>query len=251
MKSYEECYNYALLPRVPIVLRLDGKNFSKLSKKLKLEKPFDQRFSIYMTETAKAVMSKIQGCMLGYTQSDEITLIIRTDQSDQTTPWFGNRIQKICSVCAGLASVEFSRNIIEISDTYRGPVCFDCRVMNVPSLVEAENNLIWRQNDCVKNSISTATYYELAKLPDCGKGTARKLMFGLNQDQQQELLFQNTGINWNDYYAGFRRGFVIYRQRKEVETPNGKAIRSVWTYKAAPIFTSEEGREVLSNALRY
>ena len=94
MKLYESVFDFRLLPRAPIMCRCDGVSFSKLTKYLKLEKPFDKQFSNWMGESMTIVANKIQGCVLGYTQSDEISFVIRADQSNETVPWFNNRIQK-------------------------------------------------------------------------------------------------------------------------------------------------------------
>jgi tRNA(His) 5'-end guanylyltransferase len=228
---------------MPIIGRLDGVAFHTLAKQLKLIRPFDTSFSTMMAKATQVLTSHVQGCMLAYTQSDEISFIMRTDQSTETTPWFDNRVQKISSVAASIVSASFNR---QLSDTYGSEIpcaAFDCRVYGVPDLVEVLNYFIWRQNDCTKNSISSAAYFELSKLPDLGKKTAQKLLHGLNQDERQELLWQKTYINWNDYDPKFKRGVAVVREEKKVETPYGIAIRKPWTIKPAPIFSSDGGRD--------
>jgi len=260
MKRYEESTNFKIIPRAPIMVRIDGKAFSTLTKRLKLAKPYDICFSSWMTETAKRVASEMQGCMLAYTQSDEITFAIRSDQTEETTPWFDNRVQKIVSVAASVAAATFNHFIPVLKDENgevilddfskpkrAGVAFFDCRVWPMPSMMEVVNNLIWRQRDCVKNSISSACYYEVGRI--VGKGTARKMMHKKNQDQQQELLFSEAGVNWNNYPAEFKRGIVAYRNWITVTTENGTAERRRWEDSAAPIFTSEYGRDWLSQIL--
>ena len=238
MKSYERVTNFRISPRVPIIGRLDGVAFHTLVKNLKLERPFDEGFADLMVNAAKELASRVQGCLLAYTQSDEISFIIRTDQSEDTTPWFDNRIQKITSVSASIVGGYFNKRIQLPLDS---PVAaFDCRVYSVPDLVEVTNYFIWRQNDCTKNSISSAAYYELCKIH--GRETAQKMLYGLHQAERQELLFQN-GINWNDYAPEFKRGFVVSRNEVEVKSEHGSAIRKPWTCEPAPIFSSEEGRK--------
>jgi tRNA(His) 5'-end guanylyltransferase len=191
--------------------------------------------------------------MIGYTQSDEMTFIIRSDQSEDASAWFDNRIQKIVSVSSGIVSSVFNRLLFadqvalgrEIDEI--SIATFDGRLHPVPSLTEAVNNLVWRQRDCTKNSISGAAYYELGK--KCGKKTARRMLEGLKQDQRQELLFKETGINWNDYAPEFKRGVVIFKREEEVSTEHGNVIRRKWTTEAAPIFTSEDGRAWLNEIL--
>jgi len=221
MKAYESVYDTAIMRRVPVIVRCDGKGFSKWTKGMKLQKPFDENLSNAMAWTMQEAAANIEGCVFGYTQSDEMTFILRNDQSNESEPWFGNRTQKMASVVSSMVTAHFNSKM-------SGRLAyFDARVFAVPAVSEAINCLIWRQNDATKNSISAACYYEVGKV--VGKGTARKLMHGLNQDQQQELLFQKAGINWNDYPTKFKRGISCYRITKEIELDDGtKAVRTPW-----------------------
>jgi tRNA(His) 5'-end guanylyltransferase len=237
MKLYERVTDFHLTPRVPIIGRLDGVAFHTLAKQMKLERPFDEDFSMAMASAAQDLANRVQGFMLAYTQSDEISFLIRTDQSAETTPWFDNRIQKMASVTASIVAASFNKQW----PTSVPLAAFDCRVYEVPDLIEAVNYFIWRQNDCTKNSISSAAYFELAK--QFGKKTVQKLLHGLNKDERQELLWQKANINWNDYKPEFKRGITVVRQEKEVKTSEGTAIRKPWTIVPAPIFSSDEGRK--------
>ena len=73
MKLYEGCYKTIITPRSYIIIRLDGKNFSKYTKKL--NKPFDKGFATAMQETAKELCDYFNA-KFAYTQSDEISLLI-------------------------------------------------------------------------------------------------------------------------------------------------------------------------------
>lgn len=249
MKLYEEATNYTIAPRLPIVGRIDGKAFHTLTKRLKCSKPFDEKLSKMMSESSRFLSSQVQGCVLSYTQSDEISFVIRTDQSQDSQPWFGNRIQKIVSVATSAVSAVFNR-YLEDADPFG---MFDCRVWYLPSMVEVQNYLIWRQRDCVKNSISSAAYYEIARACEDGVAIGRKktdkMLHKLNQNERQELLFQKANINWNDYDPKFKRGIVIFRKEVEVDTDHGKVNRKKWIVEAAPHFTSEDGRMWLADIL--
>jgi len=250
MKRYEEVTDLRLMPRSVAILRMDGVAFHTLTKRLHLDKPYDAGFSNWMSQAALALASRVQGCMIGYTQSDEMTFIIRSDQSDDFSAWFDNRIQKIVSVSSGVVSSAFNKLLAASGKIGTGDdtiATFDGRLHSVPSLTEAANNLIWRQRDCTKNSISGAAYYELGRKH--GRKTARKMLDGLNQDQRQELLFAETGINWNDYIPEFKRGIAIFKRDVEIGTEHGPTIRRKWVIEAAPIFTSETGRAWLVEIL--
>lgn len=242
MKAYEKAYNQVIIGRVPVIIRCDGKGFSKWTKRQKLAKPFDNRMISAMSDTLLTVAENIEGCVFGYTQSDEMTFVLRNDQSFESEPWFGNRIQKICSVTSSMVTAVFNRCGYWNKDAY-----FDTRVFAVPNEQEAINCLIWRQNDATKNSISASCYYEVAK--KTGKKTARKQMHGLNQKEQQELLFQETGINWNDYPIRFKRGVGVYRVTKELEIDGNLCVRSSWKVdNELPIFTQDT--DFLNNIIR-
>ena len=251
MKAYEGSYDVNIIGRVPVIIRLDGKGFSKWTKRLGAEKPFDEQLSNIMSKAMQKAASNIEGCMFGYTQSDEITLVLRNDQSLESMPWFGNRLQKMCSVAASIVTATFNREMLLLPDWIGAeripPIAyFDARVFAVPNIQEAINCLIWRQNDAVKNSVSCACHYEVGKA--VGRKTARKKMHGINQKQQQELLFQETGINWNDYPTKFKRGIGTYRVTREIEVDGNSWVRSSWEIdNELPIFTQDT--EFLDNIL--
>ena len=106
MKQYEQLAEMRLEKKVPVAIRLDGKAFHTFTKGL--EKPFDQIFSASMQGTMQALCEDIQGCVFGYTQSDEITLILIDYQNPESSAWFDYRVQKMASVAAGLATKYFN-----------------------------------------------------------------------------------------------------------------------------------------------
>ncbi|MHA2280304.1 MAG: tRNA(His) guanylyltransferase Thg1 family protein [Promethearchaeota archaeon] len=240
MKQYERAYDVYMPSRLPVIVRLDGKGFSKFTKKIYAEKPFDEFFCKAMTHTMQHVAGKVEGCVFAYTQSDEITFVIRNDQSLESTPWFGNRVQKITSIMASMASAAFNFYMLSKNrDDGTNPLAyFDARAFIVPDWQEAINCLIWRQNDATKNSISAACYYESAK--KIGKKTARKEMHGLNQKQQQEMLFQHTSLNWNNYPIRFKRGVGCYKVAKEMTHEGKTFMRNSWQVDLElPVFTQD------------
>lgn len=243
MKKYERAYDIYMPSRLPVIIRIDGKNFSKWTKKCKFRKPFDETLSYQMSHAMKDTVENIEGCMFAFTQSDEASFILRNDQSLETTPWFGNRIQKIISVVSSMFTAHFNK----YAPSRGFPIAyFDARVFIVPDLTEVINYLIFRQNDAVKNSISAACYHEVAN--KVGKKTARKLMHGLNRNKQQELLFQETGINWNNYLTKFKHGIGARCITREFEIGDNTYTRSNWEIELElPIFTQD--RQYLDDVL--
>ena len=111
MKLYEEAYRNYLPRRLPVIIRIDGCHFHTFTKGLK--KPFDKVFMETMLLTAKSLCEKIMGCKFGYTQSDEISLLLTNNDTFETQPWFDNNINKIVSVSASMASMFFNKYWIE------------------------------------------------------------------------------------------------------------------------------------------
>lgn len=237
MKRYEAASDAVFMRRVPVIVRVDGKGFSRWIKKANFEKPFDKQMAGAMQDTMQHVAENVEGCVFGYTQSDEMTFVLRNDQSFESEPWFGNRQQKIVSVISSMVTAYFNDCFDGMPYAY-----FDARAFTVPDLDEAANCLVWRQQDATKNSISMASYYGIGQ--KIGKGAARKALHGLNGNQQQELLFQETGQNWNYYPTWCKRGAACYRKLTQFYGIDGGMTgsyeRKKWIVdKEIPVFTQE------------
>ena len=159
MKGYENITRNHLISRMPVILRLDGRAFHTFTKGF--DKPYDRIFAKAMERTMWYLCENIQGCVLGYTQSDEITLVLVDYQELNTSSWFDNNIQKMVSVAASMATLEFNRRFSSLTSGYGGYVhekaenmgaTFDCRAFNVPK-DEVTNCVLWRQQDAIRNSI--------------------------------------------------------------------------------------------------
>lgn len=111
MKAYENISRTYLTRRIPVIIRLDGKAFHTFTRGL--EKPFDKILMSVMQQTMKRLCEEVQGCVFGYTQSDEINLVLTDYATIQTDAWFGYNIQKMASVAASIATVEFNRILAE------------------------------------------------------------------------------------------------------------------------------------------
>ena len=200
LKGYEsQTTDTMLIPLLPAMARLDGKNFSSFTKGLK--RPYDERLSNLMIETTKYLV-KETNALCGYTQSDEISLVWYSAISDSQI-YFNGRVFKMETDLAGMSSVFFNEKLPEYLPEKVGKrPRFDTRVWNVPTLEEAANTFLWREFDATKNSITMASrcYY------------SDKTLFKLNGSQKQELLFQK-GVNWNDYPSFFKRGTYIQRKK--------------------------------------
>jgi tRNA(His) guanylyltransferase len=201
MKEYEGMEaDRKLMPLLPICVRLDGKGFSKFT--MGLDRPYDKRMSKLMVEVTTRLVDDTNAIM-GYTQSDEISLILHSN-AYKSQVWFNGRIQKMTSVLASMATAHFGdlkKSLIpEKTDNL---ALFDCRVWNVPNKTEASNTLLWREQDATKNSISMAT-----------RSVYSHKQMHLKSGQEMQDMLMEKGINWNDYPPFFKRGTFIQRKKE-------------------------------------
>lgn len=198
MKRYEAVTSTKLNPRSYTIIRLDGKAFHTFTKGLL--RPWDPAITETMETTMLYLCKNIQGVKYGYYQSDEISLVLTDFDTFETSPWFDNKIQKMVSVAASLATAKFNQEW----NASNKLAIFDARVFNVPNRSEVINYFIWRQQDTVRNSISSL-----------GQSLySAKELHGKNQNAVQEMCFQK-GKNWNDVPTHLKRGTGCYKTIKE------------------------------------
>ena len=155
MKQYEAVSKNYLVRKTPVILRIDGKGFSKYTQAFK--KPVDPLLASAMAETAKFLVKNIQGARIAYTQSDEISILLRDWDTPTTDAWFSYNVQKLASVSASMATAHFNYFIGQnVKDAK--PAVFDCRAFNLP-FSEVCNYFIWRQQDGTRNSISMHAHH--------------------------------------------------------------------------------------------
>ena len=157
MKGYENVLRLKLPKRIPAIVRIDGRAFHTVARK-HFGRKWDIQFVEMMSQTAKAVISDMQGCNFCYCQSDEISFLLTDYKTISTDGWFAYDVRKIISISASLASSVFSRLINE-------NICFDSRVFSIPQ-DEVCNYFIWRQMDATRNAIQMAgrEYFSHKKL---------------------------------------------------------------------------------------
>jgi len=205
MKMYESQETQRrFIPTLPVYARIDGRSFSSFTRGMK--RPFDEQMTNAMIETTKALV-KQTNAVIGYTQSDEISLMWYSPNV-KSSIFFDGKIQKINSQLAAIASVYFLQEAQKYwpEKLTKGLPTFDSRVFSLPSKEEAVNCFLWREWDATKNSYSMAahSYY------------SAKQLHGKNSSQKQEMLFAK-GLNWNDYPTSFKRGTYVKRVVKDVK----------------------------------
>lgn len=236
--NYENRAKTQLLRRTPVIIRLDGKAFHTFTRGFK--KPFDDIIIEAMQQTMLALCKNIQGCVLGYTQSDEITLVLTDYNKLETTAWFDYDVQKVCSVSASIATLEFNKSYTQIlqrknilTPDFRALVrgaLFDSRCFNIPK-EEVVNCILWRQQDAIRNSINSVGQANFL----------HKELQGLSTKQVLDKLLKEKNINWNSLPIYLQRGSCCIK--KEVNELNSWFIDT-----EIPIFKGE-GREYIEKLI--
>ena len=254
---YENRSKTYLTRRTPVIIRLDGCHFHTFTRGF--VKPFDKRLMEAMQETTLALCGEIQGCVLGYTQSDEITLVLVDYKALDSEAWFDYSVQKLCSVAASKATKHFNRifaektsglikryyndflpnkkkyeylieDVKKVVSAYERALKqgaeFDARAFNIP-IAEVTNCVLWRQQDATRNSISglAQAYF------------SPKELHGKKSNEMQNMLMEKHKINWNDLEVCEKRGTCVIKGEK------GFVID-----KEIPIFTGE-GREYIEKLI--
>ena len=197
MRIYEQSVDQCVLPDLYLVARLDGRNFSRLTKEIcDFEAPFDVRFRDMMVNTVKKLMDCGFRVVYGFTESDEISLLFHKEENT-----FGRKIRKFNSILAGTASAEFS---LQLGQT----IAMDCRVVPLPTLERVQDYFLWRQEDAHRNALNAHCYWLLRKEgQDAASATAQ--LEGKSIAYKNELLF-SRGINFDKLPSWQKRGIGVY-----------------------------------------
>lgn len=210
LKAYEATETGRRLdPALPVYARIDGRGFSKFTRGMR--RPFDPRMMACMQATTRHLVAETDA-RIGYTQSDEISLVweIRQDMPGSQM-FFDAKVQKLCSVLAGLATAAFTRAVLTSGDAnFAAYACrmphFDARVFNLPTRDEAANAFVWREMDATRNAVSMAAFAHFS----------HKSLHGVSVSGMRARLAE-AGIRFEDYPEDFQRGAYFRRVTFERE----------------------------------
>lgn len=239
-KSYEDAYDYHVIRRVPIIIKIEARNFKRITADLK--KPFSPEITDAMAHALVHVAMEVSGAIFGYQKDDEINIVIRQDDDEL---WLQNKIQKISSTAASLTTLAFNKftQALDLDgQELSSDAVFSAHTFAVPSIGEAINYLVSKQADCILDAVHTAASYELSD-----KYTPKEVYHMLqkkNSKDKQRLLLQECEINFDDYYSiPFRRGIAAYK------APSLKDNRFKWIIDLeTPLFISN--KDWLENIFR-
>lgn len=229
---YEQIPKTKLMRRCPVAIRIDGRAFHTFTRGF--QKPFDEVLIKSMQETMKYLCENIQGCVLAYTQSDEITLILVDYKKLTSSAWFDYEVQKICSIAASMATMAFNNifskyvkefdlelayndNGIDTKENrklweiYKKAInkgaMFNARCFNIPK-EEVTNLVYWRQLDASRNSIQMVGQANFS----------HKELQNKSCNDIQNMLMTQKGINWNDLPTYQKRGSCCVRNKIVIES---------------------------------
>ena len=229
---YEQIPKTKLMRRCPVAIRIGGKAFHTFTRGF--QKPFDEVLIKSMQETMKYLCENIQGCVLGYTQSDEIILILVDYKKLTSSAWFDYEVQKICSIAASMATMAFNKffadnvekeilsnsdkegnvvddnlEIIHINHVHsmRKGAMFDARCFNIPK-EEVTNLVYWRQLDASRNSIQMVGQANFS----------HKELQNKSCNDIQDMLMAQKSINWNNLPTYQKRGSCCVRNKIVIES---------------------------------
>lgn len=237
MKQYESVNDRILIPKMPFIIRVDGKAFHTYTRGF--VKPFDEVMGKTMLGVMQKLCEEIPGAVFGYTQSDEITIICKYTDRIKSQAWFGGRIRKIESVSAAKATKWFNKlfkenmekwyehatldgNTNKLYKTYlrkEGIAEFDSRVFNIPDW-DCINNIIWRQQDTIRNSIEMVGHANFSA----------KELHRVNVEGIKEKLLKERNINWDKDFTHYQKyGACCYKESEYRKTRNNtKVLRTFW-----------------------
>ena len=269
MKSYyEETTKTKLIRRMPVIIRLDGCHFHTFTRGFR--KPFDELLIKTMQATMKYLCENIQGVVLGYTQSDEITLVLQDYAKLETSAWYDYEVLKMTSVSAALATYAFNKYFNEFyleqlaekgeEDEYdlvydrarRQGAYFDSRVFNIPK-EEVTNCVYWRQKDAERNSVNSLAQSLFS----------HKSLQGLGLKDTMTKIEQEKGIIWGELPTTYKRGsccIKVYNKivggsyntkegYKDFTLPETDAVRGEWQIDNNIPQFKDEGRNYIEKLI--
>lgn len=271
MKKYEAVPKNVLMGRMPVIIRLDGKAWHTFTRKF--ERPFDKVLMRSMQETMRYLCENIQGCVLGYTQSDETSLVLIDYQKLESSAWFDYEVQKMCSIAASMATMAFNKIFMSNVQSFGQECCCNAedmqkengdgqslmpvpgreedydRYCNVYSKVllsamfdarvfnlskdEVANYIYWRQLDASRNSVQMVGQANFS----------HKQLHGKTCNMVKEMLIAEKGINWEELPVERKRGSCAIKVEKEIapETGQEAGYRTEWLIdREIPVFKGED-----------
>lgn len=268
MKTYyEDVFKTKLMRRTPVIIRIDGRDFHTFTKNF--ARPYDTVLAKSMQETMLYLCENISGCAIGYTQSDEISLLLIDYARLNTKAWFNYEVQKMSSVVASMATMAFNKRFMSnvnkfiyemshkqlfqldletnvyattLENAVEQGAMFDARVFNIPR-EEVTNYFYWRQLDASINSINMVAQANFT----------HDELHAKSCNDMQDMLMTIKGINWNDFPTTQKRGSCAinedyFKQYGDYDQEHGVWKKHWIIDNEIPIFKGD-GREYIERLI--
>ncbi|KAI4734190.1 tRNAHis guanylyltransferase [Aureobasidium sp. EXF-12298] len=212
----------ALAPSNWIVVRIDGRGFSKFSKRQNFAKPNDRRAIDLMNAAAIEVVKQFTDIVVAYGQSDEYSFVLHED-----CQLFERRAAKLATSISTAFSVEYCMQWDKYfpGQTLERPFpTFDGRCVLYPKQKILRDYLSWRQADCHVNNLYNTTFWNMVKgNPDTDTSAmspteAELALKGTFSKDKHEILFQKFKINYDKEDEIWKKGSVVYRKFEDKQT---------------------------------
>jgi tRNA(His) 5'-end guanylyltransferase len=218
MRLYETAHDHCVMPNIYMVARIDGRGFTRMTREMHpFEHPFDVRFRDYMVATTAHLMACGFRVVYGFTQSDEISLLIHRDETA-----FARKLRKYDSILVSEASAKFSLLLGEIA-------AFDCRICQLPNPKVVIDYFRWRQEDAHRNALTAHCYWFLRDRGESVQAATHALE-GLSLGAKNEMLF-HAGVNFNALPEWQKRGIGLYWENYDKAAVNLKTGEPVVTQR--------------------
>lgn len=261
MKLYEMSDSHKLVKKLPVIIRVDGRAFHTFTRKL--NKPFDDLLIDAMEYTLQYLCKNVAGCVLGYMQSDEISLLVQDYKNDETQAWFEYRTNKLCSIVASMATFAFNRafenyttdfynscfetenglennseRIDALLECCNKGATFDARAFTLP-FEEVTNYFYWRQADAMRNSVEMVGHANFSA----------KELYKVNTNGIKRMLLEKA-IDYDKLTIPKQRGICCIKTKIPSFAPDGHAImRTTWVNDInIPVFKGD-GREYIESKI--
>lgn len=177
------------------ILRVDGKNFSKMTRK-NFKKPFDSNFKNLMIETIKEVMEKHNyNIIFAYTQSDEISFLFNSRVVNLKER---KVLSLIPAAISAVMSVKFNK-----------PVVFDGRIIPIDNQDDVIKYFAWRHLDSRRNSLNNIVYWTAILNNNCSKTQANSILKDKSYNEKLDYL-KSFDIDYTVYPTWATNGSCLF-----------------------------------------
>ncbi|KCV70766.1 tRNA(His) guanylyltransferase [Fonticula alba] len=209
VRHFEQASEYFLPRDTWLVIRVDGRGFSRFTQAHNYVKPNDVRGIQLMNRAAMHVAREFNECCAAYGQSDEYSFVLH-----KSTQLYSRRLSKIASSVSSAFSSAFVFHWAEYFPTtpLQYPPAFDSRVVSYPTVQHVRDYFSWRQADCHINNLYNTCFWALVQQGGMTPPEAEARLDGTFSNDKNELLYSQFGINYNTLSAVFRKGTFLAKE---------------------------------------